>query len=380
MLGGGVGAHLVVEDVVAGLTDALLHAWLAVEAVFQGVLNRLAQYAEALLTAFLVEIAVGFGEGDILHHVVPDFLQAELGIGGAEEHLDRPLGVGQGEEMERVSYVSGGEFGALHVYLGLVYRDHVGHFHDAAFHALKLVAGVGELEQEEEIDHGVGRHLGLPDTDGLDNDDVEAGGLAEEDDFAGFARDAAERTRRRGRANEGVGIDGEAFHAGFVAEDAAFGALARRVDGEDGHLVVVGGEHAAEGLDGGALTDSRHPCDAQPDRLAAVGQAALNDLLRLGLVVVERALDEGDGAAEHGAVAVGDARDHLLDRNVLAPGGTGTLDVAVAHLLGLSHTVHNVEGGLVIEIAVKMMVVGRHGLNVSVAFCERGCKDTIFFE
>ena len=128
------------------------------------------------------------------------------------------------------------------------------------------------------------RYLALPNSHSLNDYDIETGGFAEGDDFARLACHAAERACRGGRADEGVGVDGEFFHAGLVAEDGAFAAFAAGVDGEDGDLVVVGGEHFTKSLDNSAFACSRNAGDAETDRLAAVGQTALDDLLSFLLV------------------------------------------------------------------------------------------------
>lgn len=39
------------------------------------------------------------------------------------------------------------------VAVGLVDDYAVGHFHDAALYALQFVAGAGELDEQEEVDH-----------------------------------------------------------------------------------------------------------------------------------------------------------------------------------------------------------------------------------
>ena len=82
------------------------------------------------------------------------------------------------------------------VAVGLVDRDGVGELEDALLDALQLVAGAGQREHEEEVDHVGDGGLALADADGLDEHDVEAGGLAEEHRLARAARDAAGRQRR----------------------------------------------------------------------------------------------------------------------------------------------------------------------------------------
>ena len=58
----------------------------------------------------------------------------------------------------------------------------------------------GQREHEEEVDHLGDRGLALADADRLDQDDVEARGLAEEHRLARAPRDAARATSRSARA------------------------------------------------------------------------------------------------------------------------------------------------------------------------------------
>ena len=65
--------------------------------------------------------------------------------------------------------------------------------------ALQLVAGARQHQREEEIGHVGDRGLGLADADGLDQDDIEARGLAQEHRLARLGGDAAERAGRQAR-------------------------------------------------------------------------------------------------------------------------------------------------------------------------------------
>ena len=121
----------------------------------------------------------------------------------------------------------------------------------------------------------------------------------------------------------------------------------------------MSGEHAAKRFDSGAFAGTRHTGDAEADGFAAIRQTAFDYLLSLELVVVERALDQRDGTGEHGAVAMEDARDELVDRDSGTTRGTCALDIVAAHLFGLRNAVHDVESRLVFEIAVEMTIV-RH--------------------
>ena len=55
------------------------------------------------------------------------------------------------------------------------------------------------------------------------------------------------------------------------------------------------------------LADARRAGDADADGLAGVGKQLLHQLMRLVLVIGALALDQRDGARQHGAVAVADA-------------------------------------------------------------------------
>src|SRR5699024_8810272 len=116
--------------------------------------------------------------------------------------------------------------------------DHqVGHLHDAAFDALQLVAGSGNLEQHEDVHHGMYGRFALSDSDRFDEYRIESGRFAQDDRLARLAGYAAERTRRRGRTYEDVGIGRNALHARLVAEYGTPAPLRAGVDGEHGQPV-----------------------------------------------------------------------------------------------------------------------------------------------
>ena len=96
-------------------------------------------------------------------------------------------------EVQRGGVVGGGVGGdGCEIAVGLVDHDEVGELHDPALEPLELVAAAGRDEHEEEVDHRRDLHLRLADADRLDEHDVEAGGLAQQQRLAGATRDAAE--------------------------------------------------------------------------------------------------------------------------------------------------------------------------------------------
>ena len=135
-------------------------------------------------------------------------------------------------------YSAAAAFASAPASSGLVDGDHVGEFEDALLDPLQLVAGARQHQDEEEIGQVGDRRLRLPDADGLDQDHVEACGLAEQHRLAGLGRDAAQRAGGGGRADEGVRVDREPRHAGLVAENRAAGAGRSGIDRQHRHLVA----------------------------------------------------------------------------------------------------------------------------------------------
>ena len=85
----------------------------------------------------------------------------------------------------------------------------------------------------------------LADADGLDEDDVLAGGVEHERGVGGRAREAAEMAARRHAADEDAGVGGVRLHAHAVAEDRAAGERTGRIDGDDAdRLAARGGARA----------------------------------------------------------------------------------------------------------------------------------------
>src|SRR5439155_12371693 len=177
----------------------------------------------------------------------------------------------------------------------------VGQLEDALLYALELVARAREHEDQEEADHRGDRELGLPDADRLDQHDVVARRLADEERLPRPPRDTPERARGRARADEGLGRGREARHARLVAQDAAARERARRVDGEHGDLLPETDQMEAESLDEGALAHPGHAAHADAGGAARVGEHELEEPLRRALVVGARALDQRDRLGERAA-------------------------------------------------------------------------------
>ena len=117
--------------------------------------------------------------------------------------------------------------------IGLVDDEDVGDLHDAGLERLHLVAGARHERDDRDVGGADDVDFVLADADGLDEDDVLAGGVEDQRDFAGGARQAAEVAARRHAADEDAGVGGVRLHAHAIAEDGAAGERAGRIDGDD---------------------------------------------------------------------------------------------------------------------------------------------------
>ena len=124
-----------------------------------------------------------------------------------------------------------GPVGALAV--GLVDDEDVGDLHDAGLERLHFVARAGNERDDRHVGGADDVDLVLADADGLDDDDVLAGGVEHERDFAGRAREPAQMAARRHAADEHAGIARVRLHPHAIAEDRAAGERARRIDRDD---------------------------------------------------------------------------------------------------------------------------------------------------
>ena len=154
-------------------------------------------------------------------------------------HRRRPLPRAAHQPQRAGQLARGGPGLVLAVAVGLVDRDHVGDLEDALLDALQLVAGAGQGQEEERVDHPGHGHLGLADADGLDQHDVVRRRLEHRHRLHGGPGDAAEGAGGRRGPDEGVRVGGQPRHPGLVAEHRAAGADARRVDREHADPVAL---------------------------------------------------------------------------------------------------------------------------------------------
>ena len=246
----------------------------------------------------------------VVLHGFPDGRYALPRQRGCREHGRCPGGAGRLHVVQGAGVLPGRPARLLGVVpVGLVDHQHLGQLQDAPLDALEAVAGAGQHQHEEAVDHLGHGELALAHTNGLDEDHVVAGGLAEQHGLAGLAVHAAEAAFGRARADEAAPVDREPRHAGLVAQDGAPGAAAGRVDGEHGEALAGLDQAHAQALDEGGLAHAGHARDADPVGAARAGKQLLEHLLGELLVPAQVRLDERDGAAEHRTIP----RQHALD-------------------------------------------------------------------
>jgi hypothetical protein len=152
------------------------------------------------------------------------------------------------------------------VQVGLVDDDQIGELHHAFLDRLQVVTGVGQLQQHEHVGHAGHRALALADADRLDDHDVEAGRLEHTHRLARHLRHATERAAGRAGADIRIGLHREPLHARLVTQDRTARDARRWVDGKHRDAVTLFDQVQAQRLDEGALADTRHARDAEPER------------------------------------------------------------------------------------------------------------------
>jgi hypothetical protein len=225
--------------------------------------------------------------------------------GGLERAELQHLGAAgrvRAQEAKRAGDLGARPRGRRFVEIGLVDDHEVGQLHHALLDGLKVVAGVGQLQQHEAVGHAGHGGFALAHADGLDDHDIVPGGLAGEQGLARHLGHAAERAAARAGADEGTLVHRELLHARLVAEDAATGQAAAGVHGEHGHTVAVCHEEQTQGFDEGALADTGHAAQADAQAAAGVRQQGVQQGIGLGAVVGAGAFQQGDGLGQRAAL------------------------------------------------------------------------------
>ena len=129
-------------------------------------------------------------------------------LGHGQDHRDLP---GPGlAQVEHLAQVAGDHLGAVAV--GLVDHEHVGHLEDAGLGDLDRVAEAGGQGDQGGVGQAGHLDLGLADPDGLDQDDVAAGGVQHPHRLRGRPGQAAQVAPGGHRADVDALVEGVALH------------------------------------------------------------------------------------------------------------------------------------------------------------------------
>ena len=134
---------------------------------------------------------------------------------------------------EHRAELGGGPLGAGLV--ALVHDDQVRDLEQAGLDRLDLVAHLGRLEDDGRVGGGRDLDLALARPDGLDEHEVEAGGIEQRRGGRRRGREPAGMPARRHRADEHAVVVGVGLHPDAVAEQGPAGDRRRRIDRDDRH-------------------------------------------------------------------------------------------------------------------------------------------------
>ena len=146
--------------------------------------------------------------------------------------------------------------------------------------ACRSSPALGNCMQHEHVGHAGDRGLALAHADGLDDHDVEAGGLAHQHRFARLLGHAAQRAAGRAGADVGALVHDSRSMRVLSPRIEPPQTLERRVHRQHGHAVAAFDQEQAQRLDEGALAHAGHAADAQAEGTAAVPAAAHSAIRR----------------------------------------------------------------------------------------------------
>ncbi len=200
-----------------------------------------------------------------------------------------------------------GPIGALAV--GLVDHEDVGDLHDPGLQRLHIVSGAGYHDDDRDVGGADDLDLVLPDADGLDEHDVEAGRIEHERHVVSRPRQAAEMPARGHAADEDALVARMLLHAHAVAEQRAAREGAGRIDGDDADAAATRAPLPREAIREGTLAGARRPGQADDGAAPGMGMEGGTECGGPRPFVLDHGDRARDGAKIAGTHAIGEVVD-----------------------------------------------------------------------
>ncbi len=229
-------------------------------------------------------------------------------LGEHDRHLPGPVAV---EAQDRAHL---GQHRARRRVVHLVDRDRVRDLHDPRLERLHGVARPRHQHEHDAVGDADYLHLALTGAHGLQEDDVLAGRVEQEQRLQRRLREPAQVPARPHRADEHVRVEEVLRQADPVAQQGALREGAGRVDRDDAHPQTARAHVAHERGDQRRLAHPRRPGDAHRVGAARLRVELAHEPGRLAVAV----LHERDRPRQRPPVAAADAGDELLVRPALA--------------------------------------------------------------
>jgi hypothetical protein len=191
----------------------------------------------------------------------------------------------------------------------LVDHENVCDFHHAGLECLNAVPRLGNQRQHRGVGHPGYIELRLADTDRLDQDAIEAGGVEQITDLARGGGEPAERSAAGHGPDVYAFVQRDGFHPDAIAQECTTGKRAGRIDRHDRHLETGRAVVVDQTLYQGGLACAGWACNANATSPA---EQPVN--------LTEKPLEAGPGVLNHrdrpgqcGGVAGHQLRDQAID-------------------------------------------------------------------
>jgi len=186
--------------------------------------------------------------------------------------------------------------------IAFVEHEHLGDFHQTRFRCLNLVSGFRSQHHDGRICRLGNVQLALPDTDGLEQDDIEGCSVEDIGHIDGLCRKAAERLTRRHAADEHPIVAPDLRHANPITEQRAAAEWAGRVDRDHRNGLTTQPQGRGEPCHERRFARAWRPGHADAIRPANPGTQSVEQLGRVAVV----SLDEVDRLGDRASLAAHD--------------------------------------------------------------------------